>query len=152
MSAAKPFRLEGASRSQIAAAHTSLVNACLWWCKAHGIKAHKHNSGATATARGGFVRYGFAGCPDILGVLPGGKHMAVECKTGTGRLTPEQDEYRREVEALGAVFVLARDLEALEVALRPFVNVVVKGVAAPAKMPTVRRRRALTCGQRRTAR
>ncbi len=144
------FRLTGASRASISAAHTSLVNACLWWCKAHGIKADKMNSGAIEGKHGRFVRFGFPGCPDILGTLPGGKHLAIECKTGTGRLTPEQDEYRRDVEALGAVFVLARDLEALEVALRPFVNVVITGAPRPAKMPTARRKRALTCCGRST--
>lgn len=121
---AKPrkFRLTGASRATIAARHTSLVNACLWWCKAHGIKAEKMNSGAIEGKHGRFVRFGFPGCPDILGTMPGGTSIAIECKTGTGRLTPEQDEYRRDVESLGAVFVLARELDDLARALGPFVD------------------------------
>lgn len=109
----KQFRLTGASRRQIAARHTSLVNAVLLWLKVRRWPAHKMNSGATRTDRGGFIRYGFPGCPDVIGILPGGRFLGVECKTGTGRLTPDQDRFRRTVEELGGVYVVVRELEDL---------------------------------------
>ena len=49
------------------------------------------NSGAYSVGEGKgrrFVRFGFPGCPDILGMLKGGALLAIECKTATGRQTP----------------------------------------------------------------
>ena len=116
------FRLTGASRAAISARHTSLVNACLLWLKTRRIPAHKMNSGAFKAAHGGFIRYGFPGCPDIVGILPGGKFLGVECKTGAGRLTEHQESFRVVVENSGGVFVLVRELEDLVREVGPFIS------------------------------
>lgn len=114
---AKPFRLTGASRAVLSARHTSLLNACLMWLKSRRIPAHKMNSGALRTERGCFIRYGFPGCPDIIGILPGGRFLGVEVKTGTGRLTEHQEAFRRTVEESGGVFVVAREIDELAAAV-----------------------------------
>jgi hypothetical protein len=119
---ARTFRLTGASRAAISAAHTSLVNACLWYLKAHRVPAHKMNSGAIKGKHGRFVRFGFPGCPDIVGILPGGKFLGVEVKTGTGRLNADQIVFKGVVEDSGGVFVLVRALGDLERALQPLLR------------------------------
>jgi hypothetical protein len=65
---------------------------------AHGIWHFKHFSG-------GFV--GRKGVADILGILPGGKFLAVEVKKPGGRVSPEQADFLQEVNAAGGVGFIA---------------------------------------------
>lgn len=46
---------------------------------------HRMNSGA-AKIGNRFVRFGFPGCPDVLGMLRNGTALAVEVKSRSGRL------------------------------------------------------------------
>lgn len=48
------------------------------------------NSGAYKTPDGRFIRFGFPGCPDLLGQMRDGRILMLECKSDTGRLTDEQ--------------------------------------------------------------
>lgn len=110
----KPTKLsrQGGARS---GPHTDLVKACLQWFELHHITAWKMNTGAFATKTGGFVRAGFPGCPDIIGVMPGtGKFLAVECKTGRGELSKDQRATRDLIIIDGGVFVEARSVDDLE--------------------------------------
>jgi hypothetical protein len=96
--------------------HTALVKACLSWLAVHKIAAWSMNVGAFKTERGGFFRAAFPGCSDILGILaPRGRFLAVECKTGRGRLTDDQRAFQRVVEGAGGVFVEARSVDDLVV-------------------------------------
>ena len=52
------------------------------WCE-------RMNSGA-ARMGARFVRFGFKGCPDVLGQLKDGRLLGVEVKAKAGRLRPEQ--------------------------------------------------------------
>ena len=60
------------------------------------------------------VRYGNPGAPDIIGILPGGRFLAVEVKTATGRQRPEQQAWQRACEARGGLYVLARSVEDID--------------------------------------
>jgi len=64
---------------------------------------------AGVTALGGkawkFVSPAHRGVSDRLVVLPGGRVWFVELKTETGHLTPLQEVFRREVQALGCNYV-----------------------------------------------
>lgn len=66
----------------------AVVRSCLDYLAVRGIMAWRNNSGATHTERKdgsrGFVRFGRVGSADILGVLPGGRFLAVECKAPRG--------------------------------------------------------------------
>jgi len=84
--------------------------------------ARRINTGAHAIEGPGgrrFVRYGFKGCSDILGMLADGRLLAVECKTRKGRPTPEQVEFLQLVADNGGVAVLARGIDDVEAALGP---------------------------------
>lgn len=58
-------------------------------------------------------RYGRKGSGDIIGILPGGRFLAVECKTGKGRLTQDQAAFLEDVNAMGAVGLMVRSLDEL---------------------------------------
>ena len=67
------------------------------------------NSGA-ARISSRFVRFGFKGCPDVLGQLRDGRLLGVEVKAKTGRLRPEQTIFLERIRGAGGVAFVARDL------------------------------------------
>lgn len=71
------------------------------WCE-------RMNTGA-ARIGARFVRFGFRGCPDVLGQLKDGRLLGVEVKGPTGRLRPEQAFFLERVRAAGGVAFMARD-------------------------------------------
>ena len=64
---------------------------------------------AAVKARGGkawkWVSPGYSGVADRIVALPGGAVWMIEVKTDTGKLSPLQAQFRREVQALGANYV-----------------------------------------------
>ncbi|MBM3571196.1 MAG: VRR-NUC domain-containing protein [Alphaproteobacteria bacterium] len=89
------------------------LRACLALLRVHPrvAWAERINSGV----RGG-VRFGFPGCPDILGQLKDGRVLAVEVKGPLGRATAAQVRFLTLVRRWGGVSGVVRstaDLEAL---------------------------------------
>jgi VRR-NUC domain len=72
------------------------------WCE-------RMNSGAVKVGTR-FVRFGWKGCPDVLGQLKDGRLLGVEVKSPTGRLRPEQTVFLDRVRAAGGVAFMARDM------------------------------------------
>lgn len=70
------------------------------WCE-------RMNSGA-ARIGSRFVRFGFKGCPDVLGQLKDGRLLGVEVKGPAGRLRPEQAVFLQTIAAAGGVAFVAR--------------------------------------------
>ena len=71
------------------------------WCE-------RMNSGA-ARIGARFVRFGFKGCPDVLGQLCDGRLLGVEVKGPTGKLRPEQSVFLERIRGAGGVAFMARD-------------------------------------------
>ena len=71
------------------------------WCE-------RMNSGA-AMVGGRYVRFGWTGCPDILGQLKDGRLLGVEVKAERGRLRTEQIIFLERVCAAGGVAFMAKD-------------------------------------------
>jgi hypothetical protein len=69
------------------------------------------NSGAYKTPDGRFVRFGFPGCPDLLGQLTDGRILMIECKAEKGRLTDEQEFMLAKCRANHGVAGVARSIE-----------------------------------------
>ena len=67
------------------------------------------NSGATKVGNR-FIRFGFKGCPDVLGQLRDGRLLGVEVKSPTGMHRPEQSVFLERVRSAGGVAFMARDL------------------------------------------
>lgn len=58
------------------------------------------------------VRYGLGvGSPDLVGVLRGGRALALEVKSATGRVRPEQAAWLAAFERLGGVGGVVRSVE-----------------------------------------
>jgi hypothetical protein len=70
--------------------------------------AERMNSGA-AMVQGRYIRFGFKGCPDVLGQLKDGRFLAVEVKAPAGRLRPEQALFLERIRCAGGVAFVARD-------------------------------------------
>lgn len=71
------------------------------WCE-------RMNSGA-ARMGSRFVRFGWRGCPDVLGQLKDGRLLGVEVKGPTGRLRAEQAVFLERIRCAGGVGFMARD-------------------------------------------
>lgn len=71
------------------------------WCE-------RMNSGAAKIGEI-FVRFGWRGCPDVLGQLKDGRLLGVEVKAEHGRLRPEQTIFLERIRVAGGVAFLARD-------------------------------------------
>ena len=71
------------------------------WCE-------RMNSGA-AKVEGRFIRFGFKGCPDVLGQWKDGRLLGVEVKAQAGRLRPEQALFLERIRCAGGVAFVARD-------------------------------------------
>lgn len=56
-----------------------------------------------------FVRFGFKGCPDVIGMLRDGRFIGVETKSQKGRLRPEQALFLELVRSNGGVAFVAKD-------------------------------------------
>jgi len=71
------------------------------WCE-------RMNTGA-ARIGARFVRFGFTGCPDVLGQLRDGRLLGVECKAPKGKLRPEQAVLLERINGAGGVGFVAHD-------------------------------------------
>jgi hypothetical protein len=89
--------------------------------KRRDVRIWRSNTGA-AKGRGArgkeyFVRFGVPGAADLSGLLAGGRRLEVECKSGRGRVRPEQKAFAEMVERFGGLYVLARSVEDVERAI-----------------------------------
>lgn len=71
------------------------------WCE-------RMNSGA-AKMGNRFVRFGWKGCPDVLGQLNDGRLLGVEVTAEKGKLRPEQTLFLERIRRAGGVAFMARD-------------------------------------------
>lgn len=72
--------------------------------------AARINSGAYKTPDGRFIRFGFTGCPDIIGQMKDGRFLAVETKAEDGRVTQEQQAVLDNILKNNGVAGVARSL------------------------------------------
>ena len=80
--------------------------------------AERQNSGA-AKVGNRFIRFGWAGCPDVLGQMKDGRLLGVEVKAAKGRASPEQVAFLERIRGAGGVGIIARDLRDVVKALGP---------------------------------
>jgi hypothetical protein len=65
------------------------------------------------------VRYGVPGQADLTGILPDGTRLEIECKSPTGRQSPDQHHYEAMIRRFGGVYVLARSVDDVWRAIAP---------------------------------
>ena len=74
-----------------------------------GCLIFRNNVGVLKNAAGIPIRFGLAiGSSDLIGIAPGGRFLAVEIKTPTGKATPEQIRFIEAVRARGGIAGIAR--------------------------------------------
>jgi len=92
--------------------------AILRYMERRGFFAWNNPSGAVRIAPDRWIHFGRKGSSDILGILPGGRFLAVEAKAQDGRLSPEQKEFLEKVRGLGGLALVVRSWKELDEALR----------------------------------
>ena len=74
------------------------------------IVAWRSNNAGVRVGEGAsrYAFHGTKGVPDIVGVLPGGRFLGIECKSDIGRQSPEQEDMQERIEAAGGRYLLVR--------------------------------------------
>ena len=93
------------------AEHMRLKNLILIKLSQLGAMVWNNPTGVFYTRTGQPVKVGTPGAADIIGVTARGQALAVEVKTGTGRLSPEQKKWRDVFCAHGGIHIEARKIE-----------------------------------------
>lgn len=97
---------------------TDLVKTCLQYLEIKNIYSWRNNVGAAKAQNkpGGkvrFIRYGLKGSGDILGILPDGRFLAVECKMPGKYPTKDQRAFMARITANKGVALLVRGIDDL---------------------------------------
>ena len=95
-----------------------IKSAILRYLERRGFFAWNNPTGAARLAPDRWVSFGKKGSSDIIGILPDGKFLAVECKSRNGRLSPEQSAFLEKVRGSGGVAIVAHSGSELDGALR----------------------------------
>ena len=82
--------------------------AILEYLYVRGFFAWNNPTGALEVRPRQWMRFGKVGSADIMGCLPGGRFLAIECKAERGRLSGAQQDFLYEVERLGGLAIVAR--------------------------------------------
>lgn len=76
---------------------------CLIW---------RNNVGTLKNEAGIPIRFGLCvGSSDLIGIAPDGRFLAVEIKTKTGRVRPEQQQFIDAIRRKGGIAGIARSVE-----------------------------------------
>lgn len=101
---------------------TALVKAAIDFLTMKGIRAWRENSGGMTATHNGKKRFvKFSGAPgksDIIGILPNGRFLAVECKTGKNKPTEIQQAFLAMVKDAGGLAIVAWDLDDIDEQLK----------------------------------
>jgi len=95
---------------------TQLVKACLDYLRALGVFAWRQNQGGIKRGKAYYRFCGASGISDIIGILPGGRFLAIECKRAPNKLTPAQADFLDRVNkagGVGRVAYLVDDIEGI---------------------------------------
>jgi len=96
----------------------TVLHDCLKYLRVRQIFHWRNNCAAVQVRPGQFMRFGKKGSSDILGLLPGGRLLCIECKAPNGgRLSSEQKQFLDEVRELGALALVVRGVAELDEAL-----------------------------------
>ena len=103
---------------------SALVQQLLSYLRFRGHKVFRMNAGKIVTgnleafrsnSKRRFVQLAPAGCPDIIGWQKGtGKFIGIECKVGKNRRTSLQEQFAKDMQEDGCIYVLAYSLSDIE--------------------------------------
>ena len=76
----------------------------------NGIYHWRHNVGGIKR-KGRLIKYGVTGQSDIMGILNGGKFLAIETKVYPGEPTPAQADFLTFVNTIGGIGIVAYSVD-----------------------------------------
>lgn len=95
-----------------------VLSQCLKYLEVLHIYHWRNNTGALKAGRR-FIRFGFPGSSDILGILPDGRFLAIECKREKGgRLSDVQKDFISRINSNGGVAMCVHSLDELQENMR----------------------------------
>jgi hypothetical protein len=80
------------------------------WLNDNGIISWRQNSGSVRVGSR-TINMGGKGQPDIMGILPGGRFLAIENKSNGSKIEPEQVAWLEKARSQGAYCFIATSLE-----------------------------------------
>lgn len=90
-----------------------VLKQCLEYLKWRQIFCYRNNTGCYKR-NGVYIHYGYNGSSDIIGILPDGRFLAVECKREKGgRLSEKQVEFLDTIKKNGGVAVCVNSVDEL---------------------------------------
>lgn len=93
--------------------HSKLVNELLLMIGRDfpDIRVWKNATGATKI-KGQVIKFGLKGSADILGIIkPGGRLLAIECKTGQAIQSKYQKNFENMIADFGGIYLVARSVQ-----------------------------------------
>lgn len=84
------------------------------WLALHKVFCWRNNTGSYKTDAGHYVAYGLKGSADIIGMTSTGRFLAIEVKSSTGTLNPDQRLFRDAVMKNGGLYIVARSVDVLQ--------------------------------------
>lgn len=91
----------------------AVLSSCLQFLKLSGLYVWRNNTGAVKNGSH-FIRFGFVGSADILGITKDGRFLAVECKREKGGVLSEaQEVFLHQIRHNGGVAVCVHSAEDL---------------------------------------
>lgn len=85
------------------------------WLSYKRVFHYRNNTGAFKTERGGFIRYGTPGSPDIVCCFKG-RFIAIEVKSKIGKQSDSQKFFQENLEKAGGYYFIARSISDVEIA------------------------------------
>jgi hypothetical protein len=70
----------------------------------------RNNTGAFKTERGGFIRFGAVGSPDII-LVHTGRPYFLEVKRPKTKQSPDQVSFQKEAKKAGALYAVVRSID-----------------------------------------
>jgi len=89
------------------------VKKCLLHLSSVGIFAYQNSTGATKGSAGRYIRFGFPGSPDIVGIMPDGRYLGIEIKTGSAVQNKNQKKFEKKIKDNNGIYLIIRSLEGL---------------------------------------
>lgn len=91
--------------------HMRLKNLILVRLSEMGAMAWNNPTGVFFTKSGSPIKVGIPGAADIVGETSKGRALAVEVKTGSGKLSDEQKKWRDAFASRGGLYIEARCID-----------------------------------------
>ena len=96
----------------VSKSEANIMNDCMIALSQAGCLIWRNNTGVLKDKTGRPIKFGLCkGGSDLIGIAKDGKFLAVECKTATGRIRPEQLTFIAAVQKAGGRAGVARSVE-----------------------------------------